>query len=65
MKDSEYKDLLTNQKREMQIVMIKSSHPVYTDFNFEKYSDQKVEEMYKVLVKDQMSGRNTEVQTKV
>ncbi|CAN5142777.1 hypothetical protein BH09BAC5_BH09BAC5_16010 [soil metagenome] len=65
MAGSEYKDVLTNQKREMQIGMIVEYHPVYKEFNFERYSDQKIAEMFKILVQDHQGGRNTEVQTKV
>lgn len=65
MTESDYKNVLASQKREMQIGMIMEYHPVYRDFNFVRYSDQKVSEMYKVLVIDQQSGRNTEAQTKV
>lgn len=65
MTESDYKNVLASQKREMQIGMITEHHPVYKDFNFARYSDQKVAEMYKVLVIDQKGGKNTEVQTKV
>lgn len=66
MKDSDYKTVLANQKREMQIGMIMERHPVYKDFNFTRYSDQKVAEMYKVLVEDHReNGKTTEAQTKV
>lgn len=65
MTESDYKNVLASQKREMQIGMIMEYHPVYKDFNFSRYSDQKVTEMYRVLVIDQQSGKNTEVQTKV
>jgi hypothetical protein len=65
MTESDYKNVLVNQKREMQIGMIVELHPVYKDFNFGRYSDNKIAEMYKVLVQAQQGGRNTEVQTKV
>jgi hypothetical protein len=65
MTESDYKNVLANQKREMQIGMIMEYHPVYREFNFSRYSDQKVAEMYKVLVQDQQGGKNTEAQTKV
>jgi hypothetical protein len=48
--EAEYKTVLTAQKREMEIMLIRERHPVYKDFNFGAYSDQKVAEMYKVLV---------------
>ena len=65
MTESDYKNALTAQQREMQIGMIKQYHPVYKDFNFRRYSDEKVSEMFKVLVQDKQSGKNTEAQTKV
>jgi hypothetical protein len=65
MTESDYKSVLATQQREMQIDMITQQHPVYKDFNFGRYSDQKVSEMFKVLVQDQQTGRNTEAQTKV
>ena len=64
--DSDYKNELANQKREMQIGMITERHPVYRDFNFTRYSDQKVTEMYKILVEEHRNGvGETEAQTKV
>jgi len=66
MMDSDYKNVLATQKREMQIGMITEFHPVYKDFNFTRYSDQKVAEMYKILVEGyQQGGKETEAQTKV
>lgn len=66
MMDSQYKGVLNSQKREMQIMLIQEKHPVYRDFNFSRYSDQKIAEMYKVLVGEiQQGGKETEVQTKV
>jgi hypothetical protein len=65
MTESDYKNVLTNQKREMQIGMIMELHPVYRDFNFGRYSDEKVAEMFKVLVQSHQGGKNTEAQTKV
>jgi hypothetical protein len=66
MMDSDYKNVLATQKREMQIGMIVERHPVYKDFNFTRYSDYKVAEMYKVLVEDHLKGgKATEAQTKV
>jgi hypothetical protein len=64
--DKEYKNALEAQKREMQIMLIRENHPVYVDFNFARYSDQKVAEMYKVLVENSHKNNNgTEAQTKV
>ena len=65
MTESDYKNVLAAQQREMQIGMITQYHPVYKDFNFGRYSDQKVAEMYRVLVQNQENGRNTGAQTKV
>jgi hypothetical protein len=62
----EYKNALEEQKREMQIMLIRENHPVYRDFNFSRYSNQKVAEMYKVLVESHHRGGNgPEAQTKV
>ena len=64
--DSDYKKNLATQKREMEIGMITEKHPVYKDFNFTRYSDSKVAEMYKVLVETHsQGGKETEAQTKV
>lgn len=67
MKESDYKNALADQKRQMQIMMITEHHPVYKDFVFTRYSDQKVAEMYKILVEDHLEngGKQTEAQTKV
>ncbi len=65
MTGSNYQDVLTTQKREMQIGMIIEFHPVYRDFSFLKYSDQKIAEMYDVLVIQNLIKRDTRVQTKV
>ena len=65
MTESDYKNVLVGQKREMQIGMIMELHPVYKDFNFGRYSDDKITEMYKVLVQNNQGGKNTEAQTKV
>lgn len=65
MNGADYKNALAAQKREMQIMLIREKHPVYFDFNFSRYSDQKIAEMYKVLVEEQQGGKNTEAQTKV
>jgi len=65
MTESDYKSVLAAQKREMQIMLIREKHPVYKDFNFDRYSDQKVAEMYKVLVEFHEGGKQTEAQTKV
>jgi hypothetical protein len=64
MTETDYKSALAAQKREMQIMLIREKHPVYRDFNFTRYSDQKVTEMYKVLV-DIQGLKDMEVQTKV
>src|SRR5574337_646548 len=56
MTEMEYKNALEAQKREMQIMLIREKHPVYKDFNFTRYSDQKVAEMYKVLVENFHNG---------
>lgn len=65
MSDSEYKASLEEQKRELQITLIREKHPVYADFDFNRYSDQKVNEMYRLLVLDGNNNRETETQTKV
>lgn len=61
--NSDYKNVLTTQKRDMQIGMIVEYHPVYKGFNFCRYSDQKIAEMYKVLVKELKSKKDTGTQT--
>jgi hypothetical protein len=63
--EADYKSVLSNQKREMEIMLIREKHPVYRDFNFTAYSDHKVTEMYRILVGDIMGGKSTGVQTKV
>lgn len=64
--EADYKSMLNSQKREMQIMLIREKHPVYRDFNFSRYSDFKVAEMYRVLVGEiQQGGKDKEVQTKV
>lgn len=64
--EADYKGMLSSQKREMQIMLIREKHPVYRDFNFSRYSDFKVAEMYRVLVGEiQQGGKDKEVQTKV
>ncbi len=63
--EADYKNVLATQKREMQIMLITEHHPVYKDFNFTRYSDQKVAEMYKVLVENYQGNKDTEAQTKV
>lgn len=61
-----YRKELQQEKREMQITLIRQSVPVYSSFNFSAYSDLKVEEMYNLLVvQDSRGGRDTEVQTNV
>ena len=64
--EADYKSMLSSQKREMEIMLIREKHPVYRDFNFSRYSDFKVAEMYRVLVGEiQQGGKDKEVQTKV
>jgi hypothetical protein len=63
--ESEYRKELARQKREMQIVMIRNGHPVYENFNFATYSDQKVAEMFKILIESSKGGKETEAQTNV
>jgi hypothetical protein len=66
MREDIYRNELQQQKREMQITLIRETHPVYIGFNFSAYSDRKVEEMYRVLVtRETLGGKNTEVQTNV
>ena len=66
MREDIYRKELQQQKREMQITLIRETHPVYIGFNFSAYSDRKVEEMYRVLVtRETLGGKNTEVQTNV
>ena len=66
MREDIYRNELQQQKREMQITLIRETHPVYIGFNFSAYSDRKVEEMYRVLVtRGTLGGKNTEVQTNV
>lgn len=66
MGEDVYRKELLKEKREMQITLIRETHPVYVGFNFSAYSDRKVEEMYKILVMTaDQGGRNTEVQTNV
>ncbi len=61
-----YRRELQTEKREMQITLIRETHPVYVGFNFNAYSDYKVEEMYRILViTGTQGGRDTEVQTNV
>ncbi|HEU4718411.1 MAG TPA: hypothetical protein VFU15_11280 [Bacteroidia bacterium] len=52
MADNNYREELSVQNREMQIMMIREKHPVYKDFNFEPYNDRKVAEMFHVLVEN-------------
>lgn len=66
MNGTDYKSELAAQKRAMQIMLIQENHPVYRDFNFTRYSDLKVAEMYKVLVDNHLhGGQSMEAQTKV
>lgn len=61
-----YRKELLKEKREMQITLIRETHPVYAGFNFSAYSDHKVEEMYRVLViQGSQGGKDTGVQTNV
>ncbi len=62
MTDSDYINVLATQKRDMQIGMIVEYHPVYKGFNFVRYSNQKITEMYKILV-EQKTKKNTGAQT--
>lgn len=66
MVEDVYRKELQQDKREMQITLIRQSHPVYSSFNFSAFSDLKVEEMYNLLVvQGHSGGKDTEVQTKV
>jgi hypothetical protein len=66
MVEDVYRKELQQEKREMQITLIRQSHPVYSDFNFSAYSDRKVDEMYNLLVvQGSRGGKDTEVQTNV
>jgi hypothetical protein len=66
MGEDVYRQELQKEKREMQITLIRETHPVYAGFNFSAYSDRKVEEMYRVLViEGSQGGKDTEVQTNV
>jgi len=61
-----YRQELLKEKREMQITLIRETHPVYSGFNFSAYSDRKVEEMYRVLViNESQGGKDTGVLTNV
>ena len=47
-------------------MMIVEKHPVYKDFIFTRYSNEKIAEMYRVLVAaHHTNGNGTEAQTKV
>ena len=66
MGEDVYRLELQKEKREMQITLIRETHPVYSGFNFSAYSDKKVEEMYRVLViEGSQGGKDTGVQTNV
>lgn len=66
MGEDVYRKELQQEKREMQITLIRQSHPVYSNFNFSAYSDGKVNEMYNLLVvQGSRGGKDTEVQTNV
>jgi hypothetical protein len=56
MGEDVYRQELLKEKREMQITLIRETHPVYAAFNFNAYSDRKVEEMYRVLVLNESQG---------
>lgn len=63
--DAEYRKILADQRRSMQIQLIKQFHPVYENFNFSPYNDIKITEMYRLLVEDRKEGKDKEVQTNV
>jgi len=66
MGEDVYRNELLKEKREMQITLIRETHPVYVGFNFSAYSDHKVEEMYRMLViHESQGGKDTGVQTNV
>lgn len=66
MGEDVYRQELMKEKREMQITLIRETHPVYLGFNFSAYSDRKVEEMYRVLVTNgSQGGKDTGVLTNV
>lgn len=66
MGEDVYRQELIKEKREMQITLIRETHPVYLGFNFSAYSDRKVEEMYRVLViNGSQGGKDTGVLTNV
>jgi hypothetical protein len=66
MGEDVYRQELQKDKREMQITLIRQSHPVYSGFNFSAYSDRKIDEMYNLLViQGSRGGKDTEVQTNV
>jgi hypothetical protein len=54
MKEQDFRKELATQKREMQIQVIKQVHPVYETFNFKPCSDEKISEMYRVLVEQRV-----------
>lgn len=62
MAEDVYRQELIKEKREMQITLIRETHPVYSGFNFAAYSDRKVEEMYRILViNGSQGGKDTGV----
>lgn len=66
MGEDVYRQELLKEKREMQITLIRETHPVYVGFNFNAYSDRKVEEMYRVLViSESQGGKESGVLTNV
>ena len=65
MQDSHYHKELSNQRRDMQVMLIKQFHPIYETFRFEACSDSKIAEMYSLLVEGMEGMKDTEVQTNV
>ncbi len=63
--DSKYHRELSNQRRDMQVMLIKQFHPIYETFRFDTCSDSKIAEMYNLLVEGSEGMKDTEVQTNV
>lgn len=63
--ESLYHKELSNQRRDMQVMLIKQFHPIYETFRFDTCSDSKIAEMYQLLVEEQGGMKDTEVQTNV
>ncbi|MCU0436065.1 MAG: hypothetical protein MUC87_21590 [Bacteroidia bacterium] len=63
--ESVYRKELSNQRRDIQVMLIKQFHPIYESFRFDTCSDSKVAEMYHLLVEEQGGMKDTEVQTNV